>query len=194
MGFTQDAYIFGEGEGLVEICANLSRDIALETVTATFTAFSITAQIGENGDFMSQNGTLTFQSGMAERCIAVNITDDSILEANEVFGVNLSTNDLGTNSGQQSATVTITIIDDDGKFVTSVQLRLCSASYYIIIYLLLHVSLLEVNISLELAEYTVAEGEARQVCTSLSGQMERNVTITLFTMDDTAQGQYPRIQ
>ena len=134
VGFTQDAYTVGEGDGRVYICANLSRDIALETVTATFTTFSITAQIGENGDFMSQNRTLTFQSGMAERCISVPIRNDSILEANEVFGVNLSTNDLGTNSGQQSATVTITIIDDDGKFVTSVQLRLCSASYYIIIY------------------------------------------------------------
>jgi len=56
------------------------------------------------------------------------------------------------------------------------------------------VPLLGVEISLELAEYTVAEGEACQVCASLSGQMERNVTITLFTMDDTAQGQYPRIK
>lgn len=128
VGFTQDAYTVGEGEGAVRICANLSRDIALDIVTATFTTFSITAQIGENGDFMSQNGTLTFQPGMAQRCIAVTIRNDSILEANEVFGVNVSTSNLGTNSGQQSATVTITITDDDSKFVTSVQLRLCSAS------------------------------------------------------------------
>lgn len=128
VGFTQDAYTVGEGEGRLEICANLSRDIALDIVTATFTTFSITAQIGENGDFMSQNGTLTFQPGMAQRCIDVTIRNDSILEANEVFGVNVSTSNLGTNSGQQSATVTITITDDDSKFVTSVQLRLCSAS------------------------------------------------------------------
>ena len=48
--------------------------------------------------------------------------------------------------------------------------------------------LLGVVISLELAEYTIAEGEAQEVCVNLSGQMERSVTVTLFTMDDTAQG------
>ena len=134
MGFSQDAYTVGEGEGTVEICANLSRNIE-QNVTATLTTFSITAQNGENGDFMFKTKIFTFHPGMVQECISVTIRDDSILEANEVFGVNLSTNDLGTNSGQQSATVTITITDNDGKFVTSVQLRLCSASYYMIIYL-----------------------------------------------------------
>ena len=114
----------------MEVCANLSRDIE-QNVTATLTTFSITAQTGENGDFMFKTEIFSFHPGMAQNCIPVTIRDDSILEANEVFGVNLSTNDL---SGQQSATVTITITDDDSKFVTSVQLRLCSAYYYIIIY------------------------------------------------------------
>ena len=130
MGFSRDAYTVKEGQGSVEVCANLSRDIE-QNVTATLTTFSITAQTGENGDFMFKTEIFTFQPGIAQNCICVPIRDDSILEANEVFGVNLSTNDL---SGQQSATVTITITDDDSKFVTSVQLRLCSAYYYIIIY------------------------------------------------------------
>lgn len=125
MGFSQDAYTVVEGQGQVDICANLSRDIQ-GIVTATLTTFSITAQEvlnDENGDFMFATEVFTFQPGIAQNCIAVNITDDSILEANEVFGVNL-TSALGTNSGQQSANITITITDDDSKFVCSVQLSL----------------------------------------------------------------------
>ena len=57
---------------------------------------------------------------------------------------------------------------------------LCSTSYA------LHCA--GVVISLESAEFTVLEGEAQQVCVNLSGRMERSVTVTLFTMDDTAQG------
>ena len=125
MGFSQDAYSVVEGQGQVDICANLSQDIQ-GIVTATLTTFSITAQEvlnDENGDFMFATEVFTFQPGIAQNCIAVNITDDSILEANEVFGVNL-TSALGTNSGQQSANITITITDDDSKFVCSVQLSL----------------------------------------------------------------------
>lgn len=125
MGFSQDAYTVIEGQGQVDICANLSRDIQ-GIVTATLTTFSITAQAvlnDENGDFMFATEVFTFRPGIAQNCIAVNITDDSILETNEVFGVNLIS-DLGTNSGQQSANVTITITDDDSKFVCSVQLNL----------------------------------------------------------------------
>ena len=133
MGFSQDAYTVVEGQGLVDICANLSRDIE-RIVRATLTTFSITAQgvlSGENGDFIFATEVFTFQPGIAQNCISVTIRDDSILETNEVFGVNLSTNDLGTNSGQQSANVTITITDDDSKFVPSVQLKamLCFLLY-----------------------------------------------------------------
>ena len=125
MGFSQDAYAVVEGQGQVDICANLSRDIQ-GIVTATLTTFSITAQEvlnAEIGDFMFATKVFTFQPGIAQNCIAVNITDDSILETNEVFGVNL-TSALSTNSGQQSANITITITDDDSKFVCSVQLNL----------------------------------------------------------------------
>ena len=136
MGFSQDAYSVIEGQGQVDICTNLSRDIQ-GIVTATLTTFSITAQDvlnDENGDFMFATEVFTFQPGIAQNCIAVNITDDSILETNEVFGVNL-TSALGTNSGQQSANVTITITDDDGKFVCSVQLNVYWYALFLIIYL-----------------------------------------------------------
>ena len=112
----------------------------------------------------------------------MNITDDSILETNEVFGVNLSTSDLGTNSGQQSASVTMT--NDDSKFVTVV----CVASYLMLYSTSYFFYCAGVVISLELAEFTVLEGGVQQVCVILFGQLERSITVTLFTRDDTAQG------
>lgn len=116
VGFSQDAYTVIEGEGLVDICVNLSAVIE-RNVTVTITTFGITAQDflnSENGDFVSVTRVLTFQpESTPQNCISVTIRDDSILETNEVFGVDLSTNDVGTNSGQQSANITIT--NDDSK-------------------------------------------------------------------------------
>ena len=116
VGFSQDAYTVVEGQGLVDICVNLSAVIE-RNVTVTITTFGITAQESlnsENGDFVSVTRVLTFQpESTPQNCISVTIRDDSILETNEVFGVDLSTSDLGTNSGQQSANVTIT--NDDSK-------------------------------------------------------------------------------
>ena len=189
--FSQDAYIVIEGEGLVDICVNLS--VVIErNVTVTITTFSITAQEflnGESGDFVSVARVLTFQpESTPQNCIAVSITDDSILETNEVFGVNVSTSDLGTNSGQQSASVTIT--NDDSKFVTVV----CVVSYLVLYSTSYSLYCAGVVISLESAEFTVLEGGVQQVCVILFGQMERSATVTLFTVDDTAQGWYSRIK
>ena len=119
VGFSQDAYTVFEGQGLVDICVNLS--VVIErNVTVTITTFGITAEFlnGENGDFVSVTTVLTFQpESTPQNCISVTIRDDSILETNEVFGVDLSTSDLGANSQQQSVNVTIT--NDDSKLQCS---------------------------------------------------------------------------
>jgi len=46
-----------------------------------------------------------------------------------------------------------------------------------------------VVISLESAQFTVAEGGIQPVCVNLLGQIERSVLIQIFTESDTAQGE-----
>ena len=65
-------------------------------------------------DYASSSGTLSFDSDNLVRTIAVNISDDSDLELNEVFVIELDANTTGVVVSPSSAT--ITIIDDDGQF------------------------------------------------------------------------------
>ena len=55
--------------------------------------------------------------------------------------------------------------------------------------LLLIASFPGVVISLESAQFTVAEGGIQLVCANLLGQIERSVLIQIFTESDTAQGE-----
>ena len=71
---------------------------------------SLTAGI----DFESKSGTLSFDSDNLVRTISINITDDSSLEFNETFIVELDSNVTGVVLNPSSATVTIT--DDDGQY------------------------------------------------------------------------------
>lgn len=55
---------------------------------------------------------------------------------------------------------------------------------------LLHIaSFPGVVISLESAQFTVAEGGIQLVCANLSGLIERSVLVQIFTESDTAQGE-----
>ena len=63
---------------------------------------------------MSSGGTLSFDSDNLVRTISVNISDDSDLEFDEVFIIELDANTTGVVVNPSSAT--ITIIDNDGQY------------------------------------------------------------------------------
>jgi len=56
---------------------------------------------------------LTFLPGAAERCASISISNDTILEDDELFSVQLDTTDQAVTLSPGSANVTI--VDDDGK-------------------------------------------------------------------------------
>ena len=67
-------------------------------------------------DYESRSGTLSFNSDNLVRIISINITDDSALEFNETFVVELDSNVTGVMVNPSSAM--ITIMDDDGEYWT----------------------------------------------------------------------------
>ena len=71
-------------------------------------------------DFASMTAQLTFQPSQADvpQCVDVPIQEDTVLETNEFFTVELSTTDPVVILSPQSATVTI--FDDDSE---------CNCSY-----------------------------------------------------------------
>ena len=56
---------------------------------------------------------LVFEQGTAQQCASISISDDAILENNELFSVQLTTTDQAVMLSPSSATVTIE--DDDSK-------------------------------------------------------------------------------
>ena len=67
-------------------------------------------------DFESRSGTLLFDSDNLVRTISIDITDDSSLEFNETFVVELDSNVTGVVISPSLTTITIT--DNDGEYWT----------------------------------------------------------------------------
>src|SRR6185503_13174105 len=79
-------------------------------VTVDYTTVAGSAQAGN--DFIAQAGTLTFAEGTTSQTITIPILDDSIVESDESFQVQLSRPGGGTIiSGPTNATVMI--IDEE---------------------------------------------------------------------------------
>ena len=70
---------------------------------------------------------LIFQPGTVERCIDINVTNDLILEAAEIFTVELTTTDPNVTLSPRSAVVTI--IGNDGRLIPVAVYTLCVLYY-----------------------------------------------------------------
>ncbi|MEI6240886.1 MAG: Calx-beta domain-containing protein [Planctomycetia bacterium] len=70
-----------------------------------------TATAGRNADYTATSGTLTFNPGETAKTIAVAVRNDTTVEANETFFLNLSSASGATISAGQG---TGTIVNDDG--------------------------------------------------------------------------------
>lgn len=161
INFVHSAYSGSEAEEEVSVCVELGA-VVERLVTAQLTTSSATAK--STLDFTPVNSELSFQPGAKTRlCRTVNIENDTILEDEEYFFLNLFTTDsaLYTDDGSSnSSTVVVTITDDDS----------------------VSVSLLRDELAVE------EESGSVDVCVVLTGDIEREVTVTLSTEEATANG------
>ncbi len=94
--FVQDSYQASEGAGTVTLMVELLRGADEDSVvTVDYQTLGETATggaPGSNADYVTTNGTLTFEAGETSQSIVVTIIDDTIFEGNvaEVFRVELS--------------------------------------------------------------------------------------------------------
>ena len=91
------------------MCGELS-SIAAIPVTVTLSITGGTAL--ESVDFTVPNPSITFQAGSVLSCVDVMITNDSLLEENEIFTLALSSNNPVV---QTSGTATVTIPNRNSK-------------------------------------------------------------------------------
>ncbi|CAH1210901.1 hypothetical protein PAECIP111893_03322 [Paenibacillus plantiphilus] len=117
-------------EGAGQIYVTVSRDSAYRDVSGVasvvYSVYDGTATGGS--DFVSSTGTLTFAENELERTIAIPIIDDSAVEGNEKFTVQLSSPTGGAALGYP-VTTQITIKDNDGL---AGKLSFETANYYAI--------------------------------------------------------------
>ena len=67
-------------------------------------------------DYTTVTAQLTFQATVTQQCSSISIVDDTILENDEVFSVQLSTLDPDVNLTPSTATVTVE--NDDSECPT----------------------------------------------------------------------------
>jgi sugar lactone lactonase YvrE len=90
------------------VSATLSRASAT-SISVSYATTDGTAMAG--ADYTGQTGTITFAPGQTSRLILLATHDDTLVESNETFSVQLSNPTGGTTIGTGNATVTI--MDDD---------------------------------------------------------------------------------
>jgi chitinase len=79
-------------------------------VTVRYATANGTAVAGSRGDYTATSGTLRFNPGETVKTIAVAVRNDSLVERDETFFVNLS---QPTAASIQTGRATGTILDDD---------------------------------------------------------------------------------
>ena len=120
-------------------------------------------------DYLAPPSQFLFQPSTAtyqKQCIDFELFDDAVLEAVESFFVTISTDVPRVVVGRSTSKVSL--VDDDGVYV-----------------------------SLVTGEHRVEEEAERrevEVCVRLTGVIEREVEVTLFTEEDTAHGEGPFLQ
>ena len=122
---------------------------------------------------------------MPIQVVTILILDDLIVENNESFGVTVTTFDT-----LRSQTATVTIRDDDSKLHCScicIAIMLFETCFS---YKILFIHFIGVTIGFNVTEYSVSEGagSVSAIVYVLSGTLDRNVRVTVFTSTDSAGG------
>lgn len=109
LAFDVEAAEVNEADGTVTLKVNRTNGSDGE-VSVDFTTSDGTAVAGQ--DYSFQEGTLTFASGITTADIVIQITDDTLIEADETFTVTLSSPGGGASLGANSV-ATVTILEND---------------------------------------------------------------------------------
>jgi subtilisin family serine protease len=104
-----------ENTGWLRFTVTLSQALATK-VTVRFATVNGTAVAGRTGDYTSTSGTLTFNPGETSKVVSVAVRNDSVVEADERFFVDLSRASGATIS---TARGTGTIVNDDVAVASS---------------------------------------------------------------------------
>ena len=113
IGFNPATYSVAENGGAVTLTVTRT-GVTTGTDTVDFTTASGSAT--QNVDYSAASGTLTFNPGETSKPIPVTILDDSLVEGDETFTVNLSSQ--GGNFAFGQATAVVTIVDNEASTVT----------------------------------------------------------------------------
>ncbi len=108
IGFSPTVYSVDEDAGSVELTVVVSSGEIEAGVSVAVTVMTVdgTAVAGE--DYTELTDTLVFSSNVTEATVTVDISDDTVVEGNETFEVELS----GDNVSSGSSVATVTIRDD----------------------------------------------------------------------------------
>ena len=64
-----------------------------------------------------QQPYLVISAGLSKNCVNISLTDDSVLEQNETFTIEIESMDSRIIPDASRSTTTITIVDDDSMLV-----------------------------------------------------------------------------
>ena len=110
-----------------------------------------------------------------EQCFNISTLPDLIVEANETFTIQLSTDDQGVQFSPQSATVVI--IDNDGKFYCVIMLKTLITALFLVI-----------RVDVTPASLILDEGSLSEVCISTESPISRTVEVIATTQNGSALG------
>ncbi|MDB5386973.1 MAG: hypothetical protein JWM11_2619 [Planctomycetaceae bacterium] len=112
--FSAANYSVSEGDGTVSITVTRTNGSA-GSVSVQYRTFDMSTNPNPawgEGDYHSTSGKLTFAAGETSKTFTVRIIDDTQVESNEVFGVQLLSPTGGATLGATSSSV-VTIIEND---------------------------------------------------------------------------------
>jgi len=180
--FSSSLFWATEDEGQAELTVSrLNGDTGIISVDfATTTGSSAHAGV----DFISTNGTLELTNGQLSASIYVDLINDTLDEANETFGVNLS-NPVGAALASQTNT-TLVLVDDDesGSLSFSSSMYTCSETSGIVSLMLTRTGGSDGGISVDYSTSNM-NAVAGQDYTTSSGSLQMTHGITSATVNIT---------
>jgi len=133
-------------------------------------------------DFNTTSAVLIFNARISLQCESVTILNDTILESNETFFVQMESTDSSVNITLGSASVTI--LDDDSEYKINFKSEMSCISI-LPSYFLSAV----VTVQLQQPRYSISEQDGTvMVCAVLSGETERILQVILSTQTNIAVG------
>ena len=129
IGLTETVYDVTEGDGaVVEVCATVFDGVLEREAEVTLqTADGSAVSQGIESDYRALTARLIFTSSMTEICRNITIINDMYYEDPESFNVLLTSDDPCVDVNPDMRTVTI--LDEDGKTVTLIDLSTHVMSY-----------------------------------------------------------------